>query len=107
MHQKALVIEMLKSNENAAMRTLESHEQYKLDQAIIATLRLPKQLRRLSTMVNQGDDDYLLFFDNVNYTVREFFSSGSTSFNLASILLRASDQGTGMVLPTLRSSILL
>jgi type IV secretion system protein VirB4 len=52
MHQKQLVIEMLKSNENEKLRSLESYEQQQLDQAIIATLKLPVHLRRLSTMVN-------------------------------------------------------
>jgi type IV secretion system protein VirB4 len=52
MHQKQLVVEMLKTNENEKLRTLESFEQQKLDQAIIATLKLPPHLRRLATMVN-------------------------------------------------------
>ncbi|KJS30747.1 MAG: hypothetical protein VR64_14535 [Desulfatitalea sp. BRH_c12] len=52
MHQKQLVIEMLKSNENEILRTLAPHEQQHLDQAIIATLKLPCSLRRFATMVN-------------------------------------------------------
>lgn len=105
MHQKALVIEMLKSNENAAMRTLESHEQYKLDQAIIATLRLPKQLRRLSTMVNHcppelsqklnrwyGNGMYASLFDCENDAVGKL-DKKVVAFNLSEI------KGDSVLLP--------
>jgi type IV secretion system protein VirB4 len=51
-HLKNLVIQMLQTNENEAMRNLESHEQMQLDQAILSTLKLPKDLRHLTSMVN-------------------------------------------------------
>jgi type IV secretion system protein VirB4 len=51
-HQKRLVIEMLKSNDNDNLQRLEMHEQQQLDQAIVSTLKLPPALRRFSTMVN-------------------------------------------------------
>jgi type IV secretion system protein VirB4 len=51
-HKKKMIIEMLKANENARLRELEPHEQHQLDQAIIATLKLPPALRRFAAMVN-------------------------------------------------------
>ena len=51
-HLKNLVIQMLKTNENEAMRSLESHEQMQLDQAIVSTLKLPKELRHFTSMAN-------------------------------------------------------
>ncbi len=50
-HLKNTVVEMLKTNENIQMQTLEAYEQQKLDEAIIATLKLPQRLQRFSTMV--------------------------------------------------------
>ena len=51
-HLKNTVIEMLKTNENEQMRAVEMFEQQQLDRAIVATLRLPKELQRFSAMVN-------------------------------------------------------
>ncbi|WP_459903939.1 VirB4 family type IV secretion system protein [Desulfosarcina cetonica] len=52
MHQKQMVMEMLKSNDSEELQRLDIHEQQQLDQAIIEALKLPLRLRRFSSMVN-------------------------------------------------------
>jgi type IV secretion system protein VirB4 len=97
MHQKALVVEMLKSNENAGMRTLEPHEQHQLDKAIMATLRLPKKLRRFSAMISHcpselsqklnrwyGNGIYASLFDCENDAIGEL-NKKVVAFNLSEI----------------------
>jgi type IV secretion system protein VirB4 len=51
-HLKQTVVQMLKTNENEQLQNLEPFEQHQLDEAIIATLKLPKQLQRFSAMVH-------------------------------------------------------
>ena len=97
-HQKQLVMEMLKSNDNEKLRTLEPHEQQQLDQAIIATLKLPDgRLRRLATMVNHcpqelqqklsrwyGDGIYASLFDQETDAVGSL-DKPVVAFNLAGV----------------------
>ena len=51
-HLKNLIMQMLKANDSESLRHLEPHEQRDLDDAILATLRLPKHLQRLSSVAN-------------------------------------------------------
>lgn len=51
-HLKNLIIQMMATNDSDDLRRLESYEQRELDEAILATLRLPKHLQRLSTVAN-------------------------------------------------------
>ena len=55
---KNTVMEMLAKNENKQMRTVEPYEQQQLDKAIVATLRLPKNLQRFSAMVNHCPTEF-------------------------------------------------
>ena len=97
MHQKQLVVEMLKSNENEKLRTLEPHEQQYLDKAIIATLKLPQTLRRLATMVNHcpqelqqklnrwyGKGMFANLFDQEQDAIGSL-NKGVVAFNLAGV----------------------
>ncbi|NND65209.1 MAG: hypothetical protein HKM24_04500, partial [Gammaproteobacteria bacterium] len=49
-HLKGLVLGMLATNDNATLRTLDAHEQRMLDEAIVATLKLPKELQRMQAV---------------------------------------------------------
>lgn len=51
-HLKNLIIQMLQTNDNNQLRSLDLHEQGQLDAAIMATLKLPKDFQRLGTVVN-------------------------------------------------------
>lgn len=51
-HQKQLIIEMLKTNDNEEYKHLEMEEQHLLDTAILDTLHMPPNLRSLSTMID-------------------------------------------------------
>lgn len=53
-HLKNQILQMLASNDSEELRKLEMHEQSQLDHAIQATLRLPAELQRLSTVANHA-----------------------------------------------------
>lgn len=50
-HLKNQILLMIKSNDAEEMRSLDTNEQIKLDEAIVATIKLDKDLQRLSTVV--------------------------------------------------------
>jgi type IV secretion system protein VirB4 len=57
-HLKNQILQMLETNDSEELRKLEVHEQSQLDHAIQATLRLPANLQRLSTVVNHAGKEF-------------------------------------------------
>ena len=57
-HLKNQILQMLATNDSEELRKLEMHEQSQLDHAIQATLRLPKELQRLSTVANHAGKEF-------------------------------------------------
>jgi type IV secretion system protein VirB4 len=96
-HYKQLIMEMLRTNENAQMRQLEPFEQQQLDSALVATLNLPENLRSFSSMVNHcpaelqqklsrwyGDGFYASLFDQKEDAVGSL-DKPVVAFNLAGV----------------------
>jgi type IV secretion system protein VirB4 len=57
-HLKNQVLQMLSTNDTEELRKLDIHEQNELDRAIIQTIRLPEELRRLSTVMNHCSKEF-------------------------------------------------
>jgi len=57
-HLKNQILQMMATNDSEELRRLEIYEQNELDRAIIATIKMPENLRRLSTVMKHCSKEF-------------------------------------------------